>query len=282
MTGAVSGGVTGVPARRYLEVLEPGWSTTIQDRGRSGFAHLGVPTAGAVDLPLAALVNRLVGNVEAAAVLETAGGLVVRATGPVLVATSTELAPHSVTAGAELTVPVDGDRTWSYVAVRGGIEVDPVLGSRSHDTLSGIGPPPIVAGARLPVGDDPATPVTVDIAHHRQRPDRFRVWPGPRSDWFGTDAVELLCADVWVVETVSRVGLRLNGTAMRRMNDGELISEGLVAGAIQVPHDGRPVVMLADHPTTGGYPVIAVVDPEDLPSFAQRRVGSTVRFCHAQ
>ncbi|HWM18673.1 MAG TPA: biotin-dependent carboxyltransferase family protein [Ilumatobacteraceae bacterium] len=265
-----------------LEIVETGWSTTIQDRGRPGFAHLGVPTAGAVDQPLAALVNRLVGNDEAAAVLETAGGLVVRASGPVLVATSAELAPRTLAAGGELTIAVDGERTWSYLAVRGGIAVETVLESRSHDTLSGIGPPPLAPGVRLLVGIDPATAVTVDVAQQRRPPERVRVWPGPRVDWFDIDAMAHLTTGAWTVGTVSRVGLRLTGVAVRRQADDELASEGLVAGAIQVPPDGQPVVMLADHPTTGGYPVVAVVDPDDLPALAQRRVGSTVRFSHAQ
>jgi biotin-dependent carboxylase-like uncharacterized protein len=231
---------------------------------------------------LAALVNRLVGNDARAAVLETAGGLTVRASGAVLVATSDELAPRALAAGEELTVPVDSDRTWSYLAVRGGVDVALVLGSRSHDTLSGIGPEPIVVGGLLPVGADPATAVTVDIAPQRARPVRIRVWPGPRIDWFEGARSTRLTMDAWTVENVSRVGLRLAGPAVRRVLDHELVSEGLVAGAIQVPPDGQPVVMLADHPTTGGYPVIAVVDPDDLAALAQRRVGSVVRFSHAQ
>jgi biotin-dependent carboxylase-like uncharacterized protein len=241
-----------------------------------------VPTAGAVDPALAALVNRLVGNDERSAVLETAGGLVVRATGPVLIATTAELAPRVLTLGQELTLAVDDDRTWSYLAVRGGFAVEPVLGSRAQDTLSGLGPTPIGSGMLLPVGDDPATAVVVDIAPPPPRPDRFRVWPGPRVGWFGAAAPEQLTAGEWTVETVSRVGLRLAGVALRRPDAEELASEGLVAGAIQVPHDGQPVVMLADHPTTGGYPVVAVVDPDDLAALAQRRVGSTLRFGHAQ
>jgi biotin-dependent carboxylase-like uncharacterized protein len=267
---------------RALEVVDVGWSTTIQDRGRPGLAHLGVTTAGAIDPALAALVNRLVGNDEGSAVLETAGGLAVRATGPVLVATTADLAPRSLVGGEEVAVAVDEGRTWSYLAVRGGIAVKPVLGSRAHDTLSGVGPAPIRKGMRLPVGEDPATAVVVDVAPQRPGPDRFRVWPGPRADWFGGAATTVLTTTEWTVEIVSRVGLRLSGTALRRIVTDELASEGLVAGAIQVPHDGQPVVMLADHPTTGGYPVMAVVDPEDLASLAQRRVGSTVRFCHAR
>jgi biotin-dependent carboxylase-like uncharacterized protein len=274
--------MTGRTALRELEIVDIGWSTTIQDRGRPGLAHLGVPTAGAIDPALAALVNRLVGNDESAAVLETAGGLIVRASGPVLVVTTADLAPRALTAGEELRVPVDAERTWSYLAVRGGIAVTPTLGSRAHDTLSGLGPAPIEKGTRLPVGEDPLTPVAVDVAPHLPSPDRFRLWPGPRADWFDETASAHLLASAWTVETVSRVGLRLTGVAVRRLVTDELASEGLVAGAIQVPHDGQPVVMLADHPTTGGYPVIAVVEPGDLAALAQRRVGSTVRFGHAQ
>jgi biotin-dependent carboxylase-like uncharacterized protein len=266
---------------RALELVDIGWSTTIQDRGRPGLAHLGVPTAGAVDPALAALVNRLVGNDESSAVLETAGGLVVRATGPVLVATTADLAPRTLTAGEEIAVVVDERRTWSYLAVRGGFAVGPVLGSRSHDTLSGLGPTPLRNGTRLGVGEDPATAVVVDVAPPRPGPDRIRVWPGPRAEWFDEASTTLLTTTPWTVETVSRVGLRLAGMAMRRVVFDELASEGMVAGAIQVPHDGQPVVMLADHPTTGGYPVLAVVDPDDLAALAQRRVGSAVRFCHA-
>jgi allophanate hydrolase subunit 2 len=108
------------------------------------------------------------------------------------------------------------------------------------------------------------------------------VWPGPRHDWFEGSSSTLLTTDAWTIDNASRVGLRLAGAAVRRVLDDELVSEGLVAGAIQVPPDGQPVVMLADHPTTGGYPVIAVVDPDDLAALAQRRVGSVVRFSHAQ
>ena len=264
--------------RRALEVVDVGWSTTIQDLGRPGLAHLGVTAAGAIDPGLAALVNRLVGNDERAAVLETAGGLAVRPTGPVLVATTAELAPRLLAVGEPLAIVSDDVHTWSYVAVRGGISVDPVLGSRSHDTLSGIGPAPISAGMRLAVGVDPATPITVDVAQRRPGPSRIRLWPGPRADWFDAASSARLTDGEWIVETVSRVGLRLAGTSMHRVVSDELPSEGLVAGAIQVPHDGQPVVMLADHPTTGGYPVIAVVEPDDLAALAQRRVGSIVRF----
>ena len=149
--------------------------------------------------------------------------------------------------------------------------------------MSGLGPAPIGPGALLPVGDDPATPVVVDVAPPRATARSLPGVAGParrlvrrRRHRNSSTAGE------WTVETVSRVGVRLAGVALRRLDAEELASEGLVAGAIQVPPDGQPVVMLADHPTTGGYPVIAVVDPDDLAALAQRRVGSTVRFGHAQ
>jgi biotin-dependent carboxylase-like uncharacterized protein len=262
-----------------LTVVEAGWATTLQDAGRRGYAHLGVPGAGAVDRGLAALVNRLVGNPESAAVLETAGGLVLRADTPVVIATSIHLAPVTLVAGAAVDVAPDADRTWAYVAVRGGVVAAGVLGSCSTDTLSGLGPPPVRRGQRIEVGPEPGTPIVADLAPVAAGRAAARVWPGPRLDWFVPDALEVLCADPWTVaQAVSRVGMRLDGAALRRIVERELPSEGLVEGAVQVTHDGRPVVMLADHPTTGGYPVLAVVDPADLARVAQARPGTSVRF----
>jgi biotin-dependent carboxylase-like uncharacterized protein len=265
-----------------MTVVEAGWATTVQDTGRRGYAHLGVSPAGAVDPGLAALVNRLVGNSETDAVLETAGGLVLRADAPVVVATSTQPAPVTLPAGATVTVAADADRTWSYVAVRGGVVAATVLGSCSTDTLSGLGPPPVQRGQRVDVGPEPRTPIVADVAPVAPRRAVARVWPGPRIDWFVPDALASLCEGTWTVgHAVSRVGMRLDGPALRRTVERELPSEGLVSGAVQVTHDGRPVVMLADHPTTGGYPVLAVVDPADLADVAQARPGRPVRFVAA-
>jgi biotin-dependent carboxylase-like uncharacterized protein len=265
-------------------VVEPGWATTVQDHGRPGYAHLGVPCAGAVDRGLASLVNRLVGNDTTAAVLETAGGLVLHADTAVVVATSTQPAPLAMAAGERLEVVTDSERTWTYVALRGGIDAPRVLGSRSHDTLSGLGPRPPTAGQRLPLGPDPGTPLAADLAPVAPKRTVARVWPGPRLDWFDHDALDVLCAPTgWSVDAaVSRVGMRLGGPRLARSVEGELPSEGIVTGAVQVTNDGRPVVMLADHPTTGGYPVIAVVDPQDLADVAQSRPGTTVRFVPAR
>jgi biotin-dependent carboxylase-like uncharacterized protein len=222
------------------------------------------------------------------------GGLEVELTEPAVVALAGALgavvvsggppvghhAPAALPAGVRLRLgpPRAGLRT--YLAVRGGIDVAAVLGSRSYDTLGRIGPPPLAAGDVLGVGPDPGTAIDTEVAPVRGAdPSRpIRLWPGPRTDWFA-DPLAALVAGSWVVRADSdRVGARLDGPPLRRTRDDELPSEGLVTGAIQVPHDGRPIVMLADHPVTGGYPVVAIVDPADLPVVAQARPGSVLRF----
>lgn len=271
-----------------IEVLEVGAQALVQDRGRSGYAHLGVPHAGALDRPAADLANRLVGNDEDAAVIEVLlGGLALRADAGCWVAVTG--APCAVYAGGEhrahgravwlaagatlaLGTPPTGLR--SYVAVSGGIAVEPVLGSRSTDTLAWLGPPPLAVGQRLPTGRGGA-PAAIDVA--RPAPvDGLRVVPGPHADWFGDEALEVLCAAAWEVRPDSdRIGLRLGGPPLPR-RPGELASEGTVAGAVQVPPDGQPVVLLADRGPTGGYPVVAVVDADDLWQCAQLRPGERV------
>jgi len=262
-----------------LTVLEAGLATSVQDAGRPGFAHLGVPRSGALDATMAGVLNRLVGNPDTAALLETAGGLVVRADSAVTVAATPDVAVHQLAAGDTVAVhPVPGE-LWGYVAARGSIAVEAVLDSRSRDSRSGLGPPAVVAGATLVVGPDPATAVAVDHGAPPRRRTTIALWPGPRRDWFDDAAWRALTSMQWVVTPeVSRVGVRLCGPVLGRAVTGELPSEGLVLGAVQVPSDGQPVVLLADHPTTGGYPVIAVVDPADLPSVAQARPGTTLRF----
>jgi biotin-dependent carboxylase-like uncharacterized protein len=273
-------------------VIGAGTLTTIQDRGRPGHAHLGVPRAGVLDPPAAALANRLVGNDEAAAVLEvTLGGLEIRAGSGRWVAVTGAAGPVSVDerargharaewvpAGATLRVgtPVTGVR--SYVAIAGGIAVRPVLGSRSTDTLAWVGPPRLEAGATLPVGEPTGEPRPLDTP----RPPRvgsLRMTVGPRDDWFAPGAVDLLYGTAYTVHADSnRIGLRLSGPTLERARSGELASEGMVLGAVQVPPSGQPVVFLADHPVTGGYPVIGVVDLDDLWQCAQLRPGDEVRF----
>jgi biotin-dependent carboxylase-like uncharacterized protein len=261
-----------------LRVIDAGVATTVQDAGRPGFAHLGVPASGVVDGELAALVNRLVGNEAGSAVIETTGALVLRAERPALVASSVEGVARSLGEGAELRVPSGHGRVWHYVAVRGGIAVEPVLGSRSTDTLAGIGPRPLHAGDLIPVGPDPGTDIDPGHAPLRPLASIVRLSVGPRADWFEPGALDRLVATGWTVTVTSRIGVRMTGEPLRRSVTRELPSEGLVRGAIQVPPDGDPVMMLADHPTTGGYPVIAVVHPDDVAVVAQTSAGRPVRF----
>ena len=278
-------------------VLEAGALVLVQDRGRPGLAHLGVPRAGWLDPRAATFANRLVGNVEDAAVLEVAGGglrvrhhgtgrwvAVTGATGEVSVDGVARDAgrPTWVPPGAVLALGPARDGVRRWLAVGGGVDVAPVLGSRSTDTLAWVGPPPVRAGDVLPLGATHAPPAPLDVeAPTRRGP--LRLVPGPRVDWFVDDVVARLCAHDYVVTADSnRVGLRLSGAALERGRSddrpSELPSEGMVAGAVQVPPDGLPVVFLADHPTTGGYPVVAVVDPRDLGRCAQLRPGDAVRF----
>jgi biotin-dependent carboxylase-like uncharacterized protein len=254
-----------------------------------------VTRSGAADRQAAALANRLVGNDAAAAVLEvTVGGLQVRAGRTLLVAVSGAPAPVTVDGraapfDAPLTLrpgqvlglgnPAVGLR--SYLAVRGGIGVPPVLGSRSTDTLSGLGPAPLRPCDVLPVGALAADEPVVDVAPVRAPSSRpvLRVLPGPRRDWLAPAAWTALTAEDWTVSPDSdRVGLRLAGPRLDRARTDELPSEGLVPGAVQVPPDGAPVLFLVDHPVTGGYPVLAVVTTDDLPAAAQLRPGDRVRF----
>lgn len=262
-----------------IEIVEPGMATTLQDRGRPGYAHLGVPPGGAVDPALAGLVNRLVGNRVDATLIETCGGLIIRALTHVLVATSAEPGPRSLRPGETCTVPVGSNgRLWQYVAVRGGIAADQLLGSSSRDTLSKLGPPECRRGDRLDLGPQPNAPILADLAPLPPVADTIRLGDGPRADWFTAEAHQLLTSVRWSVTSSSRVGVRLSGATIERAVTDELPSEGLVRGALQVPPDGNPVMMLSDHPTTGGYPVIAVVHPDDVAAVAQHAAGTSLRF----
>jgi biotin-dependent carboxylase-like uncharacterized protein len=280
---------------RALVVVRAGALTTVQDRGRPGHAHLGVPRSGALDGPAAALVNRLVGNPPGAAVLETTvSGCAVRPRSSVTVAVGGAPcavtvdgrpvawgAPVRVPAGALLDVGTVVHGVRSYVAVSGGIAVEPVLGSRSTDLLSGLGPAPLTDGTVLPLGNPEGLHARVDVAPQPAPPAELvlRVTPGPRQDWFTPAAFHTFTSRTYRVSPASnRIGLRTEGPALERALPGELPSEGMVLGAVQVPPDGRPVVFLADHPTTGGYPVIAVVNSQDLPAAAQAAPGTPVRF----
>jgi biotin-dependent carboxylase-like uncharacterized protein len=282
----------------WVTVVDLGLATTVQDAGRPGLAHSGIGRAGAADLPAFHLANRLVGNRSDAAVFETSGLLMLRFHHAALIALTgaeaastwehadsadsrqpvAHAAPTLLPANSLLRVAVPRQGLRVYIAVRGGLAVEPVIGSRSRDTLAGLGPH-IASGSIVRVGPDPGSPILVDVAPVRTRSNMVRLLSGPRRDWFTDAAWTHLTSGPYVVgSATSRVGARLEGPHLERAVEGELPSEGLVLGAIQVPHDGQPIVMLADHPVTGGYPVIAVVHPDDVPVVAQAAPGAVLRF----
>ncbi|MEU4351335.1 biotin-dependent carboxyltransferase family protein [Streptomyces sp. NPDC023838] len=280
---------------RAFCVVRAGALTCVQDEGRPGHAHLGVPRSGALDLPASRLANRLVGNPPGAAILETTlNGCAVRPRRAVTVAVTGAPCPVSVDgcpaawgapvrvpAGAVLEVGAAVRGVRSYVAFAGGVAVEPVLGSRSTDLLSGLGPAPLTDRAVLPLGRPAGPHARVDAAPAPGPPRELvlRMLPGPRADWFTAEAFGALAAGRYRVSSASnRIGLRTEGPALERAVHGELPSEGMVWGAVQVPPDGRPVVFLADHPTTGGYPVVGVVAGADLAAAAQAAPGTPLRF----
>jgi biotin-dependent carboxylase-like uncharacterized protein len=276
---------------RSLTVLDTGPLTTVQDRGRPGLGALGVGRSGAADRASAGLANRLLGNPADAAVLEvTFGGLAVRAGTDLLVVTTgarcagtpAHNAPVRLPAGAQLRLGMPASGLRSYLAVRGGIDVPPVLGSRSTDLLAGLGPAVVAVGDVLPVGTSPLPPPGVDVAAVADPPAdevTVRLLPGPRADWFAAGAWTTLTGSAYTVTSESnRVGLRLDGPRLDRTRTGELPSEGMVRGAVQVPPSGTPVLFLADGPVTGGYPVIAYVADADVDRCAQLRPGQALRF----
>jgi KipI family sensor histidine kinase inhibitor len=342
-TGDGPGGATGDgPGGRAVDVLQPGPLTTVQDAGRPGLGHLGVPRSGAADVGSFQLANALAGNDAAAACLEaTLGRLAVRFGCQAHAAVTGAPVPlrlslpdgrlrepghgtaFAVPAGSVLRLGSPRSGLRSYLAVSGGFDVPPVLGSRSADVLSGLGPPPLRAGDRIRLGTPPAAPlggpgalgsaVPAQGDEHPepavplpgagapgsaavpapgddppQRPEMapaadIEVWlgaiVGPRHDWFTPAALDLLATGSYEVTTASnRTGLRLAGPRLPRARSAELPSEGVATGSLQVSHDGQPILLLADHPTTGGYPVIAVVRAADVDRAAQLRPGQRVRF----
>ncbi|MFC4535238.1 biotin-dependent carboxyltransferase family protein [Sphaerisporangium dianthi] len=287
--------------RRWLEILATGPMATVQDLGRPGLGDLGVGRSGAADRSALCLANRLLANPEGAAALEvTLGGLQVRAHGDLLFTLTGAPCPATVTDSAgwargvghqaverlpdgatlRLGVPRRGLRT--YLAVRGGLEVPQVLGSRATDIMAGMGPGRPARGSALPVGPPPEGFPLLDLAPvtplYAEEPV-LTILPGPRDDWFVPEALKVLCAEPYEVTVDSnRVGMRLRGPRLSRAREGELPPEGMVPGALQVPPSGQPTLFLADHPVTGGYPVIAVVRAADVDRAAQTRPGQRVRF----
>ena len=278
-----------------LEVIAPGPLTTIQDLGRPGWAHLGISRSGAADRASLRLANRVAGNPQDAAALETS------LAGPRLRAVDDAVAvlagapcpaqvdgrdvemhtPIAIGAGQELSVGRARRGVRTYVAFAGGLGVAAVLGSRSTDTLGGLGPARLAAGDRLTVLDPIGEPPAIDVVPVAEPEAEIEValLLGPREDWFAPELVARLHDRRYTVGAASnRVGLRLEGEPLQWARSGELRSEGIVPGAVQVPPSGQPIVLMADHPTTGGYPVLGVVAEDDLDRVAQLRPGGRLRF----
>ena len=283
-----------------LHVEHAGASALVEDLGRPGLAHLGVAASGALDRGALALANRLVGNPDGAAALELlVGGYRARFEGEAWFAVTGAWGPVTLDArpvppytaarardGAVLELGTAARGIRYVLAMRGGVEVAPVLGSRSRDTLAALGPEPLVAGQVLELGADPAASVPVidqDVAFPPPAGAvTLALTPGPRADWFTDAANATLFESSWrLSEQADRIGARLVGPVLERNRTGELLSEGTVPGSMQVAGDGLPTILLADRPVTGGYPVIAVVAPGSLDAVAQLRPGQEVRFRHA-
>lgn len=280
-----------------IVVEQPGLRTTVQDLGRPGFAHLGVPASGAADLFSASLANALVGNSDDAAVLETTlVGPTLRFEHDTVIALAgapakTDIDGAAVAPGRAISIragqllrigrAVIGLRT--YLAVSGGFGLPQVLGSRSTDTLSGLGPAALAAGDVLTLAQEPVQCVgraaTASVLESVLPRRAVRVVFGPDAEWFADSARNALCSSAFSVSARSdRIGVRLDGTSIERAATAEAPTAGMVRGAIQVPPDAAPIVLLADHAVTGGYPVIAVAATADLPMIAQCRPGDRVSF----
>ncbi|GAA1350166.1 carboxyltransferase domain-containing protein [Falsarthrobacter nasiphocae] len=294
-----------IRSARHLEIRDPGVFATIQDLGRPGLARIGVTRSGAVDRWGLRRANQLVGNEPGAACVEFIGGTfrlaartdqVVAVTGalvPIKITTpdgrtrrAVTEAPLQLKQGDRLHVGAPEAGLRSYLAVRGGFDVAEIVGSRSTDTLSGVGPERLVEGTRLAVlppapksfVGDAGSPVE-GLPAAGGEATTLRITLGPRQDWFTDESLAaFLAGEYEVTQKSSRVGVRFTGPALERAAEGELASEGTVAGALQIPKDGLPVLFLQDHPVTGGYPVLGAVIDEDLWIAGQLPPGATVRF----
>jgi biotin-dependent carboxylase-like uncharacterized protein len=276
-----------------LRVVRTGALLTCQDTGRKGMAHWGVARSGAADRGALRRANRVVGNAEDAAGLEVlAGGAVLRAEGDVVVAVTGASCSVGIGArpeGRDVALRLDqgqelvlGSVTRGlrvYVAVRGGVDSGAVLGSRSYDQLGDLGPAPFQRGDLVPCGTSVVTEPEWEPVPSAEVPAEpvLRVAPGPRADWLD-DGLSALAGAAWTVTgDVDRTGVRLDGPPLPRRT-AELRSEGTLPGAVQVPGDGKPIVLGPDAGVTGGYPVVAVVVEDDLDLVGQLAPGTPVRF----
>jgi len=283
-----------------IQVQEPGLFTTVQDLGREGFGPIGVSASGAADAVSLRLGNRLVGNDEGAAGLEMTllGGTFVFPERALLVLTGSDFGAaldgkpgelgSSFEAKAGQTLRLGPTRTGArcYLCVQGGIAVELFLGSASTHILSGLGGH---EGRALRKGDALKIGAESGAIHERRlsalalnelQPRKvLRVTEGPQSDWFSESARRLFYESRYrVAEESNRMGIRLEGAIVPVPSGGEMISEGVSLGAIQVPEGGKPIILSVEQQTTGGYPKIANVISADFHSLGQLRPRDEIRF----
>lgn len=286
-----------------LLINNPGPRALIQDRGRFGFSTVGVSPSGSFDRLSAARANHAVGNDANAPLIEILfGNFSATALSPItIIVTGTDSVIEftdgtrrktytntviDLQAGDKITLLPAEYGLRSYLAIRGGIAADTTLGSASSDTLSGIGPSPLLEGDVVSAGSHIAEanwwPMIRKIPPLWRRLDTetLHVIMGPRADWFTQESIAAFLSQTYTVTTDSdRVGIRVTGEIpLVRARAGELASEGMVRGSIQIPPNGQPVIFGPDHPVTGGYPVIAVLTSRSCDRSAQLAPGSKVTF----
>jgi len=284
-----------------LGVIAPGIHTTVQDLGRVGYQALGVPVAGALDPVALRLVNALVGNEPATAALEFlyqgptlevhAPSIRVAAAGSdieILGESPRRIPPWQsirLTQGTRFRLLAPQGSACGYLAIQGGLALPSVLGSQSTYTRSRIGGfegRALGAKDALPLAQPAAearAEVRLSAPPDLAQPERVRVVLGPQDEYFTEAAIATFLADSFVVsKEADRMGLRLEGSVLIHARGYNIASDGIATGAIQVPGSGHPIIMLADHQTTGGYPKIATVISADLPAVGRLRPGDTIRF----
>ncbi|QUS37314.1 biotin-dependent carboxyltransferase family protein [Falsirhodobacter algicola] len=276
-----------------IEILRPAPLMTVQDRGRIGLRHAGVSPSGPMDAPALALANALVGNDPGAAGVEFAiGGAVLQAHAACRIAVTGGTFPlriggearapnqsHRVMAGQRIEIGIGGDAAWGYLGVSGGVDAPVVMGARAMHLRSGLGAP-LAAGDELPLG--PQVPGRT-LAPFRPLPGRgegpIRVVLGPQADSFSAEVIaHFLSQPFTVSHERDRMAMLLDGPSLPAAKGHDIVSDGTVAGSVQVPGSGRPLVLMAEGQTTGGYPKIATVIGADLPRLAQVPTGRAVRF----
>ncbi len=287
-----------------IQVQSPGMFTTVQDLGRYGYGPLGVSPSGAADPTALRVGNLLVGNLESAAALEMTlvGGTFLFPEGGVIALAGAEFAAAvdgaplatwtacEIPAGATLRIGGTQSGARCYLCVCGGIAVKPLLGSVSTHILTGLGGfagRPLKKGDVLQIGEPSGTPrIIIREMLEKLAPRKIlRATDGPQTDWFSRQSVELFFTSVYrVTEESNRMGLRLEGPTLEtphtHSNNGQMISEGVSLGAIQVPAGGKPIILFVEQQTTGGYPKIANIISADLPSIGQLRPRDEVSFEH--